>query len=154
MTKPELKTLYVEACARARTKPSQSEEAVWYSKLGHLDIADLSSAIDSHFNKSQWMPKESELRPLADQAKRGRFTLANAKTTYARWRCPIHRGVILAGFIEPQDRWIRRCPKALDGQRNQDGPVICASQMDEIFRENNFETGNVQQKQQEPEMAK
>lgn len=154
MTKPELKTLYVEACARARTKPSQSEEAVWFSKLGSLDIADLSAAIDAHFDKSQWMPKESELRPLADQARRGRFTLANGKTTYARWRCPVHPGVIVGAFIEPNDYRAHRCPKALDGKRNQDGPVICGAKMHEIFREDNFATGNVQQKQQEPEMAR
>jgi hypothetical protein len=155
MTKSELKPLYVEASARARTKPSQSEEAVWYSKLGQFDIADLSAAIDAHFAKSHWMPKESELRPLAEQAKRGRFTQANAKTTYARWQCPIHPAIIVGGFVEPNDYRARRCPKQIsDKQRNPDGPVICAEKMVPIFREDDFQTGNTVQKEQVPEMAK
>lgn len=150
MTKAEMKPLYVDACVRARTKPNQSEEAVWYSKLGFLDIADLKSAIDAHFNKSHWMPKESELRPLADQAKRGRMTLSNAKTTYARWRCPDHPAVIVGDYIEPSDYRARRCPKALDGHRNGDGAVICGAAMVQFFREDGFQTGNTRAKEAQP----
>ena len=154
MTKAELKTLYVEAAARARVAPNLSEETVWFSKLGALDIADLKAAIDAHFDKSHWMPKESELRPLAEQAKRGRFVQANAKTTYARWQCPEHPAIVVGGFIEPNDYRARRCPKAISHKkRNPDGAVICAAKMHEIFRENSFATGNTQAKDEAPEMV-
>jgi hypothetical protein len=143
MTKTELKPLYAEAAARSRATPSGSELAVWFSYLGHLDIRDLKLAIDDHFAKSQWMPKESELRPLAEQAKRGRMTQSNSKTTYARWECPTHRGVIVGDFIEASDRWPRRCPKViLESVGTENGKTICAARMTEIFREDNFATGN------------
>ena len=152
MTKPELKTLYVEAAARARVAPNLSEEAVWFSKLGALDIADLKAAIDAHFDKSHWMPKESELRPLAENAKRGRMIQANASTTYARWRCPVHPAVVVGAFIEPTDFRKRRCPKSInDKRRNPDGAVICAAKMDEIWREDNFSSGNKTVREEEPE---
>lgn len=142
MTKPELKSLYVDAAIRARIKPSQSEEAVWFSKLGHFDIVDLKAAIDAHFDKTTWMPKEGELRNLAEQAKRGRVLQSNSRTTYARWQCPDHPGIVVGGFVDQYDFKPRRCPKAMRDPNHPDGPVICGAKMNEIFRENNFTTGN------------
>jgi hypothetical protein len=141
MTKTELKPLYAEAAARARSTPSASELAVWFSYLGNLDIRDLKSAIDEHFAKSQWMPKESELKPLAEQARRSRSSQSSGRTTYARWRCPDH-GIIVGDFIVPTDHKSRRCRKKTpDTRPNVYGPVICGALMHEIFREDNFTTG-------------
>lgn len=142
MTKTDLKPLYAEAAARARSTPSGSELAVWFSFLGHLDIRDLKLAIDEHFSKSQWMPKESELKPLAEQARRSRHSQSSGLTTYVRWRCPDH-GIIFGNFVDASDFRSRRCRKQIcDAHPNADGIVICGALMTEISREDNFKTGN------------
>lgn len=143
MTKPEVKSLYTEAAVRARCAPNASELAIWVSQLGAADIRDLKAAIDAHFEKSSWMPKESELKPLMEQARQARTAAGYAlRSTYVRWQCPDHPAVIVAGFVEPLDFRARRCPKAIRDTNHPDGPVRCAAKMNEIFRQNNFETGN------------
>ena len=139
MKKSELKPVYVDACIRARTKPAGSEEAVWYSQLGDGDIRDLKAAIDAHFEKSQWMPKESELKPLIEQARRARCSASTGRTTYARFECP-DCGIVTGGFIEALDFRVRRC-RGIPKDRAT-GSRICGGRMDEIFRQDNFETGN------------
>jgi hypothetical protein len=87
MTRTELKPLYVEAATRARVKPNSSEEAVWMSQIGHADIRDLKAAIDAHFTRSTWMPKESELRPLVEQARQSRIARNRAPHQLSAWKC-------------------------------------------------------------------
>ena len=89
MMKSELKPLYVEAAARARCKPVSSEEAVWFSQLGFGDIRDLKTAIDRHFEKSSWMPKESELKPLMAAAQHERLQATAKPSEYFQQQvCP------------------------------------------------------------------
>ncbi len=87
MTRAELKPLYVEATTRARTKPQRSEEDAWLKTLEYADSRDLRTAIDVHFQRSQWMPKESELRPLIEQAQRSRAIQLSAAKDFVAWRC-------------------------------------------------------------------
>lgn len=140
MKKSELKPLYVDACIRGRVKPNGSEEAVWFSAFGHGDIRDLKAAIDAHFEKSSWMPKESELKPLMEQARQVRITAGVAvRSTYARWKCP-ECGIERGDFIETSDHRARKC----NGMRHTDGRGIRVPgpEMTEIFRQDNFQTGN------------
>jgi hypothetical protein len=140
MTKTELKPLYTEAAARARVAPTASELAVWMSQLGHGDIRDLKVAIDAHFAKSQWMPKEGELKPLMEQARQARESAGIVpRSTYARWKCG-ECGVERGGYIEASDYRARHCK----GIKHVDALGIRAPgpQMAEIFRQDNFKTGN------------
>lgn len=150
MTKSELKPLYTDACIRARCAPNASELAVWYSQLGEADIRDLKAAIDAHFAKSQWMPKEGELKPLVEQARRARCSASTGRTTYARFRCP-DCGTVTGGFVEALDFRVRRC-RGIPRDRAT-GSRICGGRMDEIFREENFRTGNGQDSESGREAA-
>ena len=87
MTKAEIKPRYTEAAARARCKPTESELAVWYSQLGHGDIRDLRTAINRHFEKITWMPRESELKPLMEAARNERESAQREPEEMSAWRC-------------------------------------------------------------------
>jgi hypothetical protein len=132
MTKSELKPLYVEACTRARATPQKSEEAVWFSCIGYADIRDLKAAIDVHFDKSQWMPKEGELKPLIEKARHARQVQTFDKTQrLVRWQCPACK-MQICGFPSRGDSLERRCYRKFWSQE-QFEMLDCNALMTVIF---------------------
>jgi hypothetical protein len=132
MTRAELKPIYVEAAARARTKPQRSEEDVWLKTLEYAHPHDLKAAIDTHFQRSHWMPKESELRPLVEQARSSREVRNSAETLLARWECGECRAT-RCGFIPPSDHQPRRC-FGIPRKGVYEYGELCGAAMREIVR--------------------
>jgi hypothetical protein len=134
----EVEDIYEDACRSAanRPVPDPSQAAAWKRELIAFDAADLRDGLVTWWRSNKWVPLASELRPLAEQARRSRNSRTVGRTTYARWQCSEHRSVIVGHFIEPNDYQVRCCPKQLDSG------TTCAARMNEVFREDNFNTGN------------
>jgi hypothetical protein len=132
VTRAELKELYVQAAIRARAKPQRSEEDLWLKEFEHADPRDLKAAIDAQFQKSHWMPKESELRPLVEQARHSRELRNSEETVLARWECQKCR-VTRSGFILPADHRPRSC-HGVPRQDHYEPGGGCGGAMNEVYR--------------------
>lgn len=108
MTKTELKAAYVQACVRAGTKPNVSEESMWQKAYAYAEKRDLESAIDAHFRTQKFMPRESELYTLIEQARRGRTGPKESADVYRRYRCGAC-GKTVGCLVRPSDDTIPWC---------------------------------------------
>ena len=136
MTKTELKTLYVHACVRAGTKPNATEEGAWQKAYAYTDRADFEAAIDAHFRSQKFLPRESELYPLIDSARRSRETRESGEQDYVRFRCP-QCGATFSGFRDPGDCRTSVCYASPSGNHQgimRGGRRECGIQTEEISR--------------------
>jgi hypothetical protein len=107
MTKTDLKELYQVACDGKGRKADDGQLRVWVLTLLHLDKADLSQALVWYFTENSDFPMPAQLKPLAERARRNRFTAGNQKGRVA-WMCPTCK-TRTVGFLAPGAETLRTC---------------------------------------------
>ena len=139
MKRTDLESVYAMACAAKGFKPNDDQFRLWWKILHDIERSDLESAMIEWFTAHIEFPMPADLLPLVRKGSRVQAAIATTRTTYARWKCP-ECGIYQSGFIAPEDERPRRC-NGIPTQRT-DGGRICGALMVEVFREDNFTTGN------------
>lgn len=97
MKPAETERLYVRACRERRLEPQQEEGQAWHKAVKQFELRDVEAGLerwsasterDAQGNvKSKWLPVASELRALAEAAKKKREAAAAEPQDVLIWQC-------------------------------------------------------------------
>lgn len=118
MKPSELKTIYAEACRTAtnRPVPDDAQEKIWRQLMGGFDAADLRAGLATWWQTEKFLPMPAELKPLAERARRDRFSKSALVKFLVAWSCPVC-AASQSGYLSVEDRGVRHCSSPY-------GPVV------------------------------
>ena len=135
MRPQELRDLYTRCCDAKNYLPNKGQLNEWNQQLGHMDLADLTCAIDEWFDNNAKFPMPSDLRPLALRYQALRTKRIDPTRRLVRWQCESCEATI-CGFPSANTNLDQHCQKRVNGRATQDGFPICAGRMKVIYQEN------------------
>jgi hypothetical protein len=140
MKPSEMDAIYTEACRAAsnRPVPEPAQLKIWKQVMGGFDAKDIRGGLEIWWKTQIFLPMPSELKPLAEQARRESIAKTSNRTDHAAWECPVC-GNTIGGFVTTDDHAPRVChsPYSPRGVKPRSLPagVVCGSIMEEVSRE-------------------